>query len=243
LWFFLVCKKSALYGRDGHILSPVEYQRPFHSIGNGESETMKSTREHILQTLLRHPRSTIVELAEAVGINPISVRHHLNSLYGESLVSSEEERHGVGRPRMVYFLTENGMEKFPTRYLRLTTRILTQMKGKFPQPMVSEMFREVANTMADEHASAMKGLNVEQRLDMMRDLLADEGFVVEWEKQGSQYLIHEITCPYLQVGQSHPEVCTVDQTLISKMLAVPANKIQCILSGATHCTYVVQNLQ
>jgi hypothetical protein len=25
------------------------------------------------------------------------------------------------------------------------------------------------------------------------------------------------------------------------MLAVPANKIQCILSGATQCTYVVQN--
>jgi predicted ArsR family transcriptional regulator len=73
--------------------------------------------------------------------------------------------------------------------------------------------------------------------------LADEGFVVEWEKQGSQYLIHEITCPYLQVGQSHPEVCTVDQTLISIMLAVPANKIQCILNGANHCTYVVQNLQ
>jgi hypothetical protein len=34
----------------------------------------------------------------------------------------------------------------------------------------------------------------------------------------------------------------VDQTLISRMLAVPANKIQCILSGAAHCTYVVQNL-
>jgi hypothetical protein len=32
----------------------------------------------------------------------------------------------------------------------------------------------------------------------------------------------------------------VDQTLISKMLAVPANKVQCILSGGAHCTYVVQ---
>jgi len=203
---------------------------------------MKSTRDRILQTLLRHPRSTINELAEAVGINPISVRHHLTNLQVEALVTAEEERHGVGRPRLVYLLTENGLEKFPTRYLRLTTRILSQMKDRFSQPMVSEMFREVATTMADEHIAELKGLNVEQRLDVMKDLLAEEGFVVEWEKQGSQYLIHEITCPYLQVGQSHPEVCTVDQTLISRMLAVPANKIQCILSGASHCTYVVQNL-
>ena len=159
------------------------------------------------------------------------------------MVRAEEERHGVGRPRLVYFLTESGLEKFPTRYLRLTSRILTQMKEKFAQPMVNEMFRELAISMADEHAAEMKGLNVEDRLDMMKDLLAEEGFEVEWEKQGTQYLIHEITCPYLQVGQNHPEICTVDQVLISKMLAVPANKIQCILNGATHCTYVVQNLQ
>ncbi len=204
---------------------------------------MKSTRDHILQTLLRRPRSTINELAEAVGINPISVRHHLTNLQVESLVAAEEERHGVGRPRLVYFLTENGMEKFPTRYLRLTTRLINQMKGKFPQPMVSEMFKEVATTMADEHASDLQGLTVEQRLNAMKDLLADEGFVVEWEKRGSEYLIHEITCPYLQVGQSHPEICNVDQTLISKMLAVPANKIQCILSGAAHCTYVIKEPQ
>lgn len=204
---------------------------------------MKSTRDRILQTLLRRPRLSTNELAEAVGINPISVRHHLANLQFESLVTAEEERHGVGRPRLVYLLTEEGMEKFPTRYLRLTTRLLTQMKDKFSQPMVSEMFKELATTMAGEHAAELKNLSLEERLNFMKTTLADEGFVIEWEKNDNQYLIHEITCPYLQVGQSHPEVCTVDQTLISTMLAVPANKIQCILSGANHCTYVVKNPQ
>jgi predicted ArsR family transcriptional regulator len=81
---------------------------------------------------------------------------------------------------------------------------------------------------------------MEERLDLTKTLLAEEGFNVEWEKTGNQYQIHEITCPYLRIGKSHPEVCTVDQTLISKMLAVPAEKVQCILSGDAHCTYVVQ---
>jgi predicted ArsR family transcriptional regulator len=200
---------------------------------------MKSTRDRILQTLLRHPHSTINDLAGAVGINPISVRHHLTNLQVEGLVAAEEERHGVGRPRLVYILTEDGLERFPTRYLRLTTRLLSQMKEKLPGPVVGELFREVAVGLADEHKEQFKGLSVEARLNMLKDLLAEEGFVVEWEKKGSEYHIHEITCPYLQVGQSHPEVCTVDQTLISKMLAVPANKVQCILNGATQCTYVV----
>ena len=48
---------------------------------------MNSTRDRILQTLLRQPRTTINELAEAVGINPISVRHHLTNLQVEGLVS------------------------------------------------------------------------------------------------------------------------------------------------------------
>jgi len=200
---------------------------------------MKSTRERILQMLLHHPRSTINELAGEIGINPISVRHHLTNLQAEGLISAEEERHGVGRPRLVYSLTEDGMERFPTRYLRLTTRLLSQMKEQLPQPMVSDMFRQVATHLAAEHEEQLSGLSVEERLNVMKDLLGEEGFVVEWEKKGQDYLIHEITCPYLQVGHVHPEVCTVDQTLISKMLAVPANKIQCILSGAAHCTYIV----
>ena len=200
---------------------------------------MKSTRERILQTLLHHPRSTINELAGEIGINPISVRHHLTNLQAEGLISAEEERHGVGRPRLAYSLTEDGMERFPTRYLRLTTRLLSQMKEQLPQLMVSDMFRQVATNLAAEHEEQLSGLSVEERLNVMKDLLGEEGFVVEWEKKGQDYLIHEITCPYLQVGHVHPEVCTVDQTLISKMLAVPANKIQCILSGAAHCTYIV----
>ena len=202
---------------------------------------MKSTRDRILRTLLSQPRCTITELAEAVGINPISVRHHLSNLQVEGLVTSEEERHGVGRPRLVYILTEAGMEKFPTRYLRLTTRLLAQMKESMPAPVVAKLFSQVAEGLASEYADQVQGLSMEERLDFVQSLLAEEGFTVEWEKQGDEYRIHEISCPYYQIGVNHPEVCAVDQALISRMLALPAEKVQCVLSGSAHCTYVVQS--
>jgi len=202
---------------------------------------MKSTRDRILSTLLAHPRISTNDIAKEVGINAISVRHHLTNLQMLNLIDSAEEMHGVGRPRLVYFLTETGMEKFPTRYLRLTTRILSQMKSKLSKPMVTEMFREVAEIMAEEHAADLVGLGVEDRLNYIQELLADEGFVIEWEKKDTEYHIHEVSCPYLQIGQDHPEVCALDQTLISSMLALPVHKIQCVLSGANHCTYVVNN--
>ncbi|MEK6751286.1 MAG: winged helix-turn-helix transcriptional regulator [Chloroflexota bacterium] len=204
---------------------------------------MKSTRDKILQTLLRKPRSTINDLAEAVGINPISVRHHLTNLQMEGLVEAQEERHGVGRPRLIYLLTDEGMEHFPTRYMKLTTRLLSQMKETMPGPVVAKLFNQIAEDLASEYTEDMKNLSMEERLDFVKEMLAQEGFTVEWEKKDGQYHIHEISCPYYQIGVAHPEVCTVDQTLISKMLALPANKVQCILDGGTHCTYVVQQAE
>lgn len=201
---------------------------------------MTSTRDKILQTLLKKPRSTINDLAEAVGINPISVRHHLTNLQIEGLVEGQEERHGVGRPRLAYVLTEAGMEKFPTRYMKLTTRLLAQIKETLPAATASKLFSQIGENLADQYADEIKDLSIEERLDLVKSVLAQEGFNVEWEKKNEQYQIHESTCPYYQIGIVHPEVCTVDQTIISKMLALPVNKVQCILSGSSQCTYMVQ---
>lgn len=200
---------------------------------------MKSTRERIIQTLLSHPKSTINELAESVGINGISVRHHLNSLLAENLVLVEEVRHGVGRPRQVYSLSEKGLERFPTRYLRLTNLLLDQIKESLPGPVVAKLFEQMASDLAAGSAQKVKSMDIEEKLDVIKDMLAGEGFSVEWEKSGDEYHIHEITCPYFHIGQAHPEVCTVDQALISTVLAIPAEKVNCVLNGDTHCTYVI----
>ncbi len=204
---------------------------------------MANTRERVLKTLLGHPRCTINELAETIGINPISIRHHIDRLEAEGLVNSEDELHGVGRPRRVYFLTEAGVEKFPTRYMRLTVRLLEQLKETMPAPLASQLFQQMADEMVEDYASetAIDGLSMEQRLETMQKTLAREGFLVEWERQGDQIQIRETNCPYLQVSQTHPEVCSVDQRLISALLAVPAEKVKCVLNGDNFCTYVVPN--
>lgn len=204
---------------------------------------MKSTRDRILQTLLSQPRSTIQELADAVGINTISVRHHLNSLKADNLVTEEEVRHGVGRPRLVYLLSEEGLERFPTRYLRLTNRILTQLKDTLPEAAFKSIFTDMAAGLAAEYAQKAEKLSVEEKLNMLQDVLGEEGFSLEWFRNGDEYTIREISCPYLHIGQAHPEVCLVDQALISAVMSVPVEKIQCVLSGDGHCSFSVPAVQ
>jgi predicted ArsR family transcriptional regulator len=151
----------------------------------------------------------------------------------------EEVRHGVGRPRLVYYLTEKGLEKFPSRYLRLTNRLLDQIKDTMPENQVNQLFTRMAEDMADEYSPQAKGKNTEERLGLLQSLLAEEGFTMNWETRGQQIHIHEITCPYYQIGKAHPEVCSVDQTLISSLLDIPIEKVKCILSGDNRCTYVL----
>jgi DeoR family suf operon transcriptional repressor len=205
------------------------------------AESAKSTRDRVLQTLLKEHRCTINELSLEVGINPISVRHHISKLQAEGLVTSEEVRHGVGRPHQVYYLTESGLEQFPTRYLRLTIRLLEQLKENLPPRMVNQLFTQMAADLVEEYSHSVKlqDLSIEQRLDVIHDLLKEEGFDIEWERKENQYLIREINCPYLHVGQNHPEVCRIDETLISTMLNLPTEKVKCVLDGDNNCTYVV----
>ena len=204
---------------------------------------MSTTRDLVLKTLLTRQRCTINELAEAVGINPISVRHHVTRLEASALVTSEEERHGVGRPRRLYFLTEKGMEQFPTRYLRLTIRLLAQLKETLPKTMVNELFTQVADDLVADYASELdlEDLPIDERLEVVKNLLRDDGFTIEWERKDDGYHIHESSCPYYHVGQTHPEICAVDQTLISSVLSVPVEKVKCILDGDSVCTYIVPN--
>ncbi len=200
---------------------------------------MKSTRDKILFTLLKKPQSTISDLAEAVNINSISVRHHLSSLQADSLIVAEEVRHGVGRPRLVYSLTEEGLEKFPTRYFRLTNRILNRVRNTMSSEEVNGLFVEIAKDIASDHQKFLKKMTIEEKLTYIQELLDEEGFYVDWEKHDSHYIINEVSCPYFHVVLNNPEVCSLDQTLISEMLSIPAKKIECILSGGRHCSYII----
>jgi len=199
----------------------------------------QSTRDGILRTLRSRGKCTVKDLADAAGISPVSVRHHLANLLAEDLVKTEEVRHGVGRPRLVYSLTDRAMDVFPSRYFSLTTRLLGEMKGALPEETVQRLFSGVATTMAAAYAQELDGLPLEERLERLVNSLVSEGFEAQLEPRGDTILIHELSCPYYRMGQQHPEVCLVDQNFIAKALSLPVERVTCLLDGHTHCTFAI----
>jgi len=201
-----------------------------------------NTRGRVLRSLLLNQQRTVNELAESVGINPISVRHHVNKLEAEGLIQSQEERHGVGRPRLVYSLTNKGMEQFPQRYLQLTLRLLQQLKTSLPEKVLGDLFREVAEGIAGDLTQHidLEQLDLKERLELLREALVAEGFMVDLEEDESNYYIVEASCPYHHVGEDYPEICVVDQELIAHFASTNAERIECILDGDKQCKYMIK---
>jgi predicted ArsR family transcriptional regulator len=200
------------------------------------------TRDTILRTLRSHLRCTVNELAEASGVSPVSVRHHLANLQAEGLIRSEEVRHGVGRPRLVFSLSDDGLDHFPSRYFHLTRRLLNEIKERMPEGQVGDLLSGLAETMAHGYAAELNQLPLPQRLDRLVELLNQEGFDADIQRDGDTVLIRELSCPYFRMGQQHPEVCKIDESFIATALSLPVEKVTCLLDGDVHCTFSVTRL-
>ena len=154
-----------------------------------------STRDTILQTIKAHPKANVDALAEAANVSPVTVRHHLNALQAAGLIESQSVRRKVGRPYYVYNLSEKGQELFPKRYVRLTSRLLDELKIHLPAEAFNDVLSNVVDSVLEEHRGEFEHLAVEERLDYLVDLLAEEGFLAHWEKTSDGYLVTEFSCP------------------------------------------------
>lgn len=197
----------------------------------------ESTRDVILRTIKLRHKATVNELAEAADVSPVTVRHHLNSLQAESLLVSDSVRRKVGRPYHIYSLSEKGMELFPKRYARLSTRLLEELKRQFPSEVVTDLFHNVVKDIVAEQRDEFEDLGFEERLSFLIELLAEEGFLARWEKEDGQYHLIEYSCPYISLGKEHTEICSFDKELIIEVLGTNVQQHSCMLTGANCCEF------
>lgn len=205
------------------------------------TDNLTSTRDIILHAIKMDNEATVNDLAEAADISPVTVRHHLNSLQAEGLLVSRAVRRKVGRPYYVYSLSEKGHELFPQRYVRLSSRLLEELKTNFPAGTVAQLFKSVVRSIIEEHRSEFENLSFEERLSYVAALLTEEGFLAQWEQTAEGYRLTEHSCPYLSVGEKHSEVCTFDSTLIEAVMRTEIKQHSCMLSGADCCEFTLED--
>jgi len=202
---------------------------------------MQATRRKITELLKERGEATVAELADAIGLTQMAVRHHLNVLYGEKLVETSSVRHKnqAGRPQQIYTLTEAANKLFPEDYYHLAEYIVDEIKATLGRDGLIRLLRRIASRITTEAPSVRPGQSPEERLGQLAQLLSDNGFTARWETESTDYVIHLLTCPYRQVARVHDEVCHLDMQIIKEMLNVDPVQIAWLANGDEHCTYYI----
>ena len=205
---------------------------------------MQVTREHILGILKEREQATVDELSQELDLTAVTVRHHLDILRGEGLVAAPimHRRKSPGRPQYIYTLTQKASSFFPKRYDYLTSLILREMHSRLSPDEVNQMMKRIGEHIASQAVIPDEG-NFEARLAVTVEFLNKLGYMAHWEHHNDgDYLLHIANCPYEQVALQDHQVCTVDLTLLTRLLGVSPRRISWAAQGDHHCIYAVHPL-
>src|SRR5512136_606586 len=200
---------------------------------------IQDTRWGILQHLRESGQASAQELSKILGMSPVSIHYHLNVLQREGLVEPQPVRRNVGRPHYVYSLRDSARELFPQSYHRLADRLLDELKSRLTEQEIAEVFARIAHDIASEHAQALEGKSLDDKVEALITLLGEEGFLARVDKVGGQFRLTQYGCPYYYVVERHPEVCNLDLNLIGATLLAPVEREACVLRGDDVCTFIV----
>jgi predicted ArsR family transcriptional regulator len=203
----------------------------------------QGTRQQILEALKLSGGSTVQSLAKVVDVSPVTVRHHLGNLQADRFVNIKLERRSVGRPHHVYFLSPEGENLFPQQYLKLSKRLLDQIQKTYTPEEIDELFKGIAQDIIDQNASRLQGKNGQERLDLLLEILEEEGLMVKCQEVDGEIVIQTHNCPYRALMDNHPKVCAFDGSLISTILDTPVIKTESMHEGDPHCTYIIESSQ
>jgi predicted ArsR family transcriptional regulator len=203
---------------------------------------MQSTRQEILEILKQEHQATVEDLAERLDLTPMTIRHHLNVLQAQGLVIAAKVRRlqTVGRPRLVYTLTEAADELFPQGHGELARHLLSEVKRTVGPDQTREILQRIAERIAREAPQPEPGQSFEARLDQVTQYLERRGFLFTWVRTDDGYLLANVNCPYRRVAQDHAEVCAMDIALVSRLLGVEARHVSRLRDGAGSCTCLLQ---
>lgn len=208
---------------------------------------MESTKERVLRLLRQRGEATVGTLAEDLGVGQGAVRRHLDHLQVEGLADVRAERHGVGRPSYVFYLTEEGEERAPAGYSRLLSRLYhglasldeQDVQGRDGPQVLHSVVEMAAEQAAQEHGPEVAASSLETRIDKTSAVLRNEGILDGWSKESDGYHMTNTACPYRKAAEASHGPCELDRRTIELLVDAPVRQVSRLVDGTPVCEYVV----
>lgn len=204
-----------------------------------EPETRPS-RQQILVNLKQQGEATAGELALALGLTPVTIRHHLSLLEREGLVRPPEIRRkaGRGRPEKVYCLTTAAQAQLP----RNDPDLLTHLVAALSQSLDEDGLRSLLAEAGRHYAAAVGGgwpVSAPSRRALTYRFLEARGYLPRWESTEGEAQLHFGHCPYSPLAQAQPNLCAFDEALLARLLGRRIRITRRIALFEPDCTLLV----
>lgn len=219
-----------------------------------------STKEDILQHLLKRGRATAQDLAEVLDISAQAIRRHLKDLEAESLIQYQSVQMGMGRPQHLYALTPKGRERFPHRYDDFALSLLDTLAETVGEDRVSSILQKQWQRKAIEYRARLGNGPLKDRVAALVELRQAEGYMAELhpvesnghesnghesngnKSNGRQFLIVEHNCAISNVAESFPSVCGHELDMFAMVLQdCTVERTYWMIDGEHRCGYLVRS--
>lgn len=209
-----------------------------------------STKQDILQHLLKQAQKTAHELAEALEISPQAIRRHLKDLEAEGLIEHQAVQVGMGRPQHVYKLSRKGRDRFPNRYDEFAVSLLDTLTETVGHDQVSSILRKQWERKAKEYRDKVGSGSVQERVAKLVELRQTEGYMAEWyalepshlnHSLSHQFMLREHNCAISNVAESFPSVCGHELEMFAAVLPdCTVERTHWINNGEHQCGYLIK---
>jgi predicted ArsR family transcriptional regulator len=202
-------------------------------------------RRNLLLRLRHEGPSAPEDLASALGASRTGVLQQLHALEAAGLVSRRAVRHGVGRPRHVYDVTDAAQDLFPTNYDGLALGLLAAIRSIGGDSLVDDVFEERRRTTGDRVRQRIaERLPVDAPLiDRARELAViqdEQGYLAE-AVLGADGVIRlvERNCAIHRIAADTIAACQAELDLFREILGSDVERETHIAAGDRCCTYRV----
>lgn len=193
-----------------------------------------------MQHLQRNGRATVKELGQLLGLTSTGIRQHLTVLERDGLVLAHEERGGVGRPTLVYSLTDKAEALFPRSYDELANNLLEEIRASEGRERMYQILHRVAERMADAYWERVQGKDTAERVKETAAIMQDQGCLVDWTENDGEFLLNEYTCPFPKVAKQDSSVCALHVDFVRRLTGADTRLAQSLLRGQRACTYRIR---
>ncbi|MCU0524400.1 MAG: iron-sulfur cluster biosynthesis transcriptional regulator SufR [Elainella sp. Prado103] len=205
-----------------------------------------STKQDILNYLLKQSKATAQELAESLDISPQATRRHLKDLQEEGLIEHEVVRVGMGRPNYFYRLSSAGRAQFPGRYDDFAVSLLGTLADSIDKKQFNDILRKQWERKAQEYRDRVGTGSLADRVARLVELRQAEGYMAEYhpieaENGLPRYIITEYNCAISHIAETFPTVCGHELEMFTIALeGCQVERTHWMVGGEHQCGYLVR---